>query len=148
MLLRQKQNLISWRLATHGAVAVPAGNTLASRREELRTEVRLRVLRLIKNDPNLSTRGIANQVGISNGTAYYVISSLIKKGMIKAGNIRRSRSKLEYAYILTRRGVREKAGLTAYFLRVKLIEFDLLKQEINEIKIELEGDRHFNQMGT
>lgn len=114
---------------------------MASRREEMKAEVHLRVLRLINNDPKLSTRGIADKVGISNGSAYYLISSLIRKGLIKAGNFRRSGSKLDYAYILTRQGVREKARLTVDFLRFKQIEFELLKQEIEEIKRELEGGR-------
>jgi hypothetical protein len=43
---------------------------MASQREEKREEVRLRVMRLISRDAEVSSRQLADAVGISNGSAY------------------------------------------------------------------------------
>ena len=36
-------------------------------------------MRLLDEDPSISTREIAKQVGISNGAAYYCVTALIEK---------------------------------------------------------------------
>ena len=46
----------------------------------------------------MSTRQIAKLVGISNGSTYYCIKALIKKGFIKIGNFSASNNK-ENIYI-------------------------------------------------
>ena len=42
---------------------------------------KLRVLRLLNTNSHVSTRQIANKVGISNGSAHYVLTALIEKGL-------------------------------------------------------------------
>ena len=110
---------------------------MASRRENRREEVRFRVLRLLNDNPEMSTRQIANTVGISNGSAYYCLTALMQKGMIKLGNFASSKSKRRYAYILTPRGIREKTILTVKFLNLKLQEYEDLKQEIELLEDEV-----------
>ena len=44
-----------------------------------------------------------------------------------------------YAYLLTPKGIEEKARLTLSFLKRKVIEFEILKKEINELKLESEN---------
>jgi len=51
---------------------------LASRREEQQAEIRLKVMRLISQNPEMSTRQVADEVGISNGSAYYVLTALVE----------------------------------------------------------------------
>ena len=58
-----------------GAVAIQ-GAVVASRREKLQNDARTRVLRLVSENPHLSTRQVANAVGISNGSAYYLLTAL------------------------------------------------------------------------
>ena len=58
-----------------GAVAV-LEVILASRREEQQAEIRVKVMRLISQNPEMSTRQVADEVGISNGSAYYVLTAL------------------------------------------------------------------------
>ena len=41
---------------------------MSSRRNEFNAEVRFRILRLLNEYPNMSTRQIAKSVGISNGS--------------------------------------------------------------------------------
>ena len=55
--------------------------------EKKKSEIRLKVMRLISDNPEMSTRQV-DKVAISNGTAYYVITALIEKGFVKLGNFK------------------------------------------------------------
>ena len=103
---------------------------------------RLAVLRLLEQRPDMSQRELSETLGLSLGKAHYVLHSLLDKGLVKAGNFRRSDNKLAYAYVLTPRGVREKLNLTKAFLARKETEFEQLRRTIAALKGELpEGDR-------
>ena len=109
---------------------------MASRREEHQAEIRLQVMRLISQNPEMSTRQVADAVGISNGSAYYVLRALLDKGHLKLENFKKNPRKGDYAYILTPKGVREKSLLTHSFLKRKRDEFKMLKMEINQLEEE------------
>ena len=109
---------------------------MASQREGQRYEVRLRVLRLVQANPELSTRKIAEDVGISNGSAFYVLAALVEKGFLKLDNFKNSSSKGRYAYILTPKGLREKTLLTARFIERKREEYKDLRAEIEALERE------------
>ena len=64
----------------------------------------------------------------------------MEKGFVKMQNFSRSKSKLRYAYLLTPAGVAAKSRLTAEFLSRKVVEYELLKVEINILKRELDFD--------
>ena len=115
---------------------------MASTRREQREDARLRIMRLLVESPNLSTRQIADAVGISHGSAYYVVSALIDKGFVKIGNFTRSNRKGQYAYLLTRRGLREKAILTQSFIVRKRVEYEALRSEIEELEREVEEGKN------
>jgi hypothetical protein len=66
-----------------------------------------------------------------------VLHALLDKGLVKAGNFRRSDRKLAYAYVLTPTGLREKLRLTQAFLARKEAEFIALKATIVALKSEL-----------
>jgi len=109
---------------------------LASRREEQQAEIRLQVMRLISQNPEMSTRQVAGAVGISNGSAYYVLTALVEKGLVKLGNFRKNPRKGQYAYILTPKGIREKSLLTHNFIERKREEFEVLRSEIKALEEE------------
>lgn len=113
---------------------------MASRRDAQQEDVRYRVLRLLDDNPELSVREIAATVGVSNGSAYYCLNALVEKGMVKLGNFTASQHKGRYAYVLTPRGITEKALLTARFLRRKLDEYEHLKREIELLRQEVGDD--------
>ena len=113
---------------------------MASQREEKREEVRLRVMRLISRDAEVSSRQLADAVGISNGSAYYILTALVDKGFVKLNNFKKNPRKGCYAHILTAKGIREKSLLTHYFIKRKRQEFEDLRAEI-EI---LEGEARFS----
>ncbi|MDB9943929.1 MarR family EPS-associated transcriptional regulator [Octadecabacter sp.] len=103
---------------------------MASRRETHQAEIRLKVMRLISQNPEISTRQVADEVGISNGSAYYVLTALVEKGFVKLGNFKKNPRKGQYAYLLTPKGIREKSLLTHSFIERKREEFKALKAEI------------------
>ena len=96
----------------------------------------MKVMRLISQNPEMSTRQVADEVGISNGSAYYVLTALVEKGFVKLGNFKKSPRKGQYAYLLTPKGVREKSLLTHSFIERKRQEFALLKVEIKALEEE------------
>jgi len=109
---------------------------VASRREEQQAEVRLKVMRLISLNPEMSTRQVADEVGISNGSAYYILTALIEKGFVKLGNFKKNPRKGQYAYLLTPKGIREKSLLTHGFIERKREEFKILRVEIRALEEE------------
>ena len=111
---------------------------MASRRKEVFEDAKFQIMRLIYEDPTISTRKIASRIGISNGAAFYILNSLIKKGFIKFDNFLSNPNKKKYLYILTPVGINEKYRLTLKFLERKKKEYEELKKEI--IKLEKEKD--------
>ena len=109
---------------------------MASRREDHQEDVRLRVMRLIDKNSKMSSRQIADKVGIANGSAYYVLTALVKKGFVKLENFKNSQRKGRYAYLLTPKGIREKSLLTHRFIGRKWQEFDALRAEIESLEEE------------
>ena len=107
---------------------------MASRREEQQAAIRLKVMRLISVNPEMSTRQVADEVGISNGSAYYVLTALVEKGFVKLGNFKTNPRKGQYAYLLTPKGIREKSLLTHSFIERKHQEFEDLRAEIQSLE--------------
>ena len=93
-------------------------------------------MRLISQNPEMSSRQVADEVGISNGSAYYVLTALVEKGFVKLGNFKNNPRKGQYAYLLTPKGIREKSLLTHSFIERKREEFQLLQDEIKALEEE------------
>ena len=102
-----------------------------------RDEVRLRVLRALEANPELSQRQLAAQLGVSLGGVNYALKALVERGFVKADNFRRSDAKAAYLYVLTPKGIVEKASLATAFLGRKVEEYEVLRQEIEALKGEL-----------
>ena len=83
---------------------------MASRRKEHQEDAKFRVFQIINENPQITTRKIAQKVGISNGSTYY---------------------------LLTPKGIREKSLVTSKFLVRKKQEYELLKKEISELERDL-----------
>jgi EPS-associated MarR family transcriptional regulator len=102
----------------------------------LTDEYRYRILKLLEADPQASQRRIADELGISLGRVNYCLQALVERGLIKVNNFRNSANKRAYLYLLTPRGIEEKAVVTARFLRRKLDEYETLKREVEELQRE------------
>ena len=99
----------------------------------LTDEARYRILRLIEQNPAISQRELAREMGISLGKVNFCLNALIGKGVIKANSFLNSRNKRAYAYYLTPRGIEEKARVTLRFLKRKVSEYESLQKEIAEL---------------
>ena len=97
----------------------------------------MRVMRLISDKPEMSTRQIADEVGISNGSAYYLLTAFVEKGFVKLGNFKNNPRKRQYAYLLTPKGLQEKSLLTHRFIGRKRKEYENLHAEINALEEEV-----------
>lgn len=102
-----------------------------------RAELRLRVLRALETNPELSQRQLAADLGVSLGGINYALKALMERGFVKADNFRKSGRKVGYLYVLTPTGIAEKTFLAAAFLSRKLGEYELLKQEIEALRGEV-----------
>ena len=107
---------------------------MASRRKEHQEDAKFRVFQIINENPQITTREIAQKVGISNGSAYYLLTSLIDMGYVKLSNFKDSSQKIKYSYLLTPKGIREKSMVTSKFLVRKKREFEALREEINSLE--------------
>ena len=92
----------------------------------------------------MTNREIAQKVGISNGSAYYLLTSLIEMGYVKLSNFKDSSQKIKYSYLLTPKGIREKSLVTSKFLARKKREFEALREEINSLE-EFDGNDFNNK---
>ena len=113
---------------------------MTSKRTKLQEDTHFRVMRLLQENPEMSQRELAEAVGVSVGGIHYVLNALIDKGLVKLGNFTASEDKRRYAYILTRKGLAEKAVITRRFLSRKMEEYEALKAEIDALVSEIEDE--------
>ena len=99
-----------------------------------RDVVRFRVLQAIEQNPKASQRELAKALGVSLGSVNFCLKALVDKGLVKIENFVKSDHKKGYAYYLTPSGLVEKSDITAQFLKHKVAEYELLKQEIKELQ--------------
>ena len=102
----------------------------------LTDETRYRILKLLEADPHASQRQIADELGLSLGRVNFCLKALIDKGLVKVNNFRNSANKRAYLYLLTPRGIEEKAFVTARFLKVKLAQYEALQREVEQLQRE------------
>jgi len=103
----------------------------------LSDENRYQLLKLLEENPEMSQRQIADALGVSWGKVNFCLRALIEIGSVKVANFSRSPNKKAYVYLLTPKGIEEKAKVTLRFLAKKQNEYEELKQEINELKNEV-----------
>jgi EPS-associated MarR family transcriptional regulator len=107
-------------------------------------ELEYRALKILEQQPDLTQRQLAEQLGVSLGKTHYLVKSLIDVGWIKLDNFQRSDNKWGYAYLLTPMGIVEKAAITARFLVRKQREYTQLQQEITELQEEVRQQQDIN----
>ena len=82
------------------------------------------VLRKVGKNSNTTQRKLALDLGFSIGKLNYCLKKLRNKGLIKIKNFKKNPNKLNYAYILTPKGVSEKARLTINYMNRMMKEYD------------------------
>lgn len=104
-------------------------------------ETHLKVMRYIEDNPEVTQRELASELGVSLGKANYCLKALMDKGFIKARNFHNSNNKRAYLYKLTPTGIEAKARISVAFLRRKMSEYEQLKEEIEQLQTEVNGSR-------
>lgn len=113
---------------------------MPNHRDTLRQDAKFRVLRLLQENPELSQRELARAVGVSTGSIHYVLSALLDKGVIKFDNFSKAEDRRRYAYVLTAKGMAERARLTRAFLTRKKQEYEALRSEIEAVQKDLASE--------
>lgn len=92
-------------------------------------EVTRRILDKIHNDPAISQKRIAEEIGLSVGIINWHVKRCVSKGLIKIQQapIRR------YLYYLTPRGFAEKTELTANYLQIGFDIFRTGREQYQEL---------------
>jgi EPS-associated MarR family transcriptional regulator len=101
------------------------------------SEVYLRLLSLLEQNPAWTQRQLADALGVSLGKTNFCLRALRNKGLVKWGNFSQNANKLQYMHLLTPKGIAQKFLLTAHFLQRKENEFEGLRSEIARLRAEL-----------
>ena len=109
-----------------------------NRKQAFKEDTHFWVMRQLAQNPNLNQRALAKELGISLGSVNYCLQALIEKGLLKVNNFTSSQHKLNYTYLLTPKGLAEKANLTVRFLKRKQDEYEILKQEIEALQLSVD----------
>ena len=110
---------------------------MTSRQAKIQEDTDFRIMRILQENPDLTQRELADQLGMSVGGLNYCLNALIDKGLVKMQNFSSSKNKFKYVYLLTPMGIAEKVGLTTRFLSRKVEEYEALQLEISYLKNEL-----------
>ena len=101
-------------------------------------QVHFDLLRKFEANPEYTQRELSKEMGVSLGKVNYCVNKLVEKGWVKLTNFSRNPNKVGYIYLLTPKGIEEKTRLTFAFLKIKLTEYEMLKEEINSLKLDTE----------
>ena len=95
------------------------------------TEDHLDLMHIIEKDGKASQRLISHNSGFSIGKVNYCLKALVDIGFIKIHNFNNSNNKLNYAYILTPKGIQQKTAIANQFIIKKKQEYDKLNSYLN-----------------
>jgi EPS-associated MarR family transcriptional regulator len=104
-------------------------------------EMELRLMSKLQENPDVSQRGLASDLGVSLGSVNYCLKALVAKGFVKAESFSKNPHKLGYAYLLTPAGIAAKSRLTASFLKRKQAEYHRLAREIADLEAQVQNDK-------
>ena len=88
----------------------------------------LRVLEAVQQEPRLTQRGLATKLGMALGLANIYLKRMIHKGYIKCVNVQPNR----ISYLITPRGIAEKARLTYEFMDYSLHLYGEVRQHLRD----------------
>lgn len=109
---------------------------MTTRRQTANDDTLFWTLKVLQENPGVTQRTLAKEVGINVSTINFCLKALVEKGWIKMGNFSKNPDKLSYAYLLTPTGVAGKAALTKRFLQRKMAEYEKLREEIEALQLE------------
>ena len=108
--------------------------------KKIHPDIHFRLLNALEENPYMTQRDLAKKIGVSLGGVNYCLKALIEIGHIKMNNFEKNPNKLNYLYLLTPSGMKEKTILTKDFLKRKMDEYQNLKKEIELIQSKINHD--------
>jgi DNA-binding Lrp family transcriptional regulator len=88
----------------------------------------LKLLEAVEQDSRVTQRGLATKLGIALGLTNIYLRRLVRKGYIKCVNVQSNR----ITYLITPRGIAEKARLTYEFMDYSLHLYREVRQHLRE----------------
>jgi DNA-binding Lrp family transcriptional regulator len=88
----------------------------------------LKLLEAVEQDSRVTQRGLASQLGIALGLTNIYLKRLVRKGYIKCVNVQSNR----ISYLITPRGIAEKARLTYEFMDYSLHLYGEVRHHLRE----------------
>ncbi len=98
------------------------------------------LLELLSKNQNLSQRDMARRIGVSLGKTNACLKRLAEEGFVEVKRGNKSIGKKRLEYVVTPRGVAEKAELTFRFLKKKLTEYEEIRCQIKELNRDMEQE--------
>jgi DNA-binding MarR family transcriptional regulator len=89
----------------------------------------LRLLEAVEEDSRVTQRGLATKLGIALGLTNIYLKRLVRKGYIKCVNVQSNR----LSYLITPRGIAEKARLTYEFIDYSLHLYSEVRQHLRVV---------------
>ena len=85
-----------------------------------------------------SQRALANLCGMSLGKTNYAVKKLIQKGLIEISKAKERSSKRRNTYVLTAKGMEDKAQMTTPFLKARMREFEDFRNRLLDNLVSLQ----------
>lgn len=95
----------------------------------------LQILRHIEENPDITQADLATQLGVAVGSVNWYIKRLVNKGHIKVAQMQRRRLR----YLLTPKGIAEKARLTKEFVQASFHWYRETREASKKLLKEVKG---------
>src|ERR1700752_513648 len=89
----------------------------------------LKVLEAVEADSRITQRSLANRLGIALGLTNIYLKRLVRQGYIKCVHVQSNR----ISYLITPRGIAEKARLTYEFMDYSLHLYSEVRQHLRTV---------------
>src|ERR1700730_5647153 len=89
----------------------------------------LKLLEALEQDSRVTQRSLASKLGIALGLTNIYLKRLVRKGYIKCVNVQSNR----ISYLITARGIAEKARLTYEFMDYSLHLYGEVRQDLRGV---------------
>jgi DNA-binding Lrp family transcriptional regulator len=89
----------------------------------------LQLLEAVEQNAHVTQRGLANRLGIALGLANIYVKRMMRKGYIKCVNVQPNR----ISYLITPRGIAEKARLTYEYMDYSLHLYKDVRQRLRDV---------------
>ena len=108
-----------------------------NKKSNFNQDVEYYLLKEIASRSEFTQLELSRKIGVSVGKVNYILTALIRKGIVKMENFKQSKSKKGYLYLLTPNGIKEKKVITLNFITRKMDEYERLEREIGKARQEI-----------